>query len=338
MARHGVSTRETLNWGLLGTARINRLVIPAIRSSTRSRLAAVASRDAPRADAYAAEWKIPTPFHSYEALLASPDIDIVYVSLPNSLHADWSIRALDGGKHVLCEKPLALTTNDVQRMSEASTRAHRVLMEGFMYRHHAQSLRTQELMRAGTIGDPRVIVSAFSFLQARQPDVRLDPDLGGGCLWDVGCYPVSIGQHLAHGSPVTASGWQQLGATGVDETFAGCVTYSEGTVLQFHCGFRATYHTFLRVVGTEGVLHVERPFRPNAEECIVLIRNGTTEQIEIRGSPAFVDQVVNMEDAVLGEAPPRITIRESWTHIATLQALYRAARNGCAVTIPASVI
>jgi predicted dehydrogenase len=316
---------RTLHWALLGTARINRLVIPAIRASARSTLVAVASRDAGRAAVYAREWSIPRVFASYEELLDAADVDIVYIPLPNSLHAEWCIRAVARDKHVLCEKPLALTAADVDRVAAAASARGRTVAEGFMYRHHAQTARVRDLVEHSAIGALRLIVGGFTYPQSRAADVRLDPALGGGCLWDVGCYPVSIAQHLSGAPPVRVSGSKAMGPTGVDEVFAGAVTYANGVVCQLHAGFRAAYQTVLRLVGTEGVLEVERPFRPGPREVLHLRRGETVEDVAVEGSPGFVDEVIDMEDAALGIRPPRITLAESRLHVATLQALHRAA-------------
>jgi D-xylose 1-dehydrogenase (NADP+, D-xylono-1,5-lactone-forming) len=316
-----------LKWGLLGTARINRLLIPAIRASERSELVAVASRSEERAREYAAEWRIGDTT-SYEGLLARRDIDIVYVPLPNSLHAPWSIRAMEAGKHVLCEKPLALSVAEVDAMEEASRRHGRVITEGFMYRHHAQTARIQQLVATGAIESLRTITSAFTFMQSREADVRLDPALGGGSLWDIGCYPVSLGQLLAGAAPVEVSGLRQDGATGVDEWFAGTIRYGNGVTCQFHCGFRATHQTFLRLVGSDGVLEAHRPFRPERREHLLLTRAGTVEEIVVEGNAIFADEVEDIEDAALGIRRPRIALSESRMHVATLEALHRAAREG----------
>jgi predicted dehydrogenase len=321
-----------LKWGLLGTARINRLVIPAIRASARSELVAVASRSRERAAAYAAEWQI-AEATTYEALIARPDIDIVYVPLPNSLHAAWTIRAVEAGKHVLCEKPLALSVAEVDAIASASRRHGRVVAEGFMYRHHAQTARIVALVEGGAIGALRTITSGFTFMQHREADVRLDPALGGGSLWDVGCYPVSMAQLLAGAPPAEVSGIREDAASGVDDMFSGAIRYANGVTCQFHCGFRAAHQTFLRLVGTGGVLEAHRPFRPERREHLLLTRDGRVEEVIVDGGPIFADEVADMEDAVLGIRPPRISLGESRMHVATLDALHRAARDGRRATV-----
>lgn len=321
-----------LRWGLLGTARINRLLIPAIRASARSEIVAVASRAEARAAAYAREWDIPEST-TYDGLLARPDLDIVYLPLPNSLHAAWTIRAVESGKHVLCEKPLALSSAEVDAVAATSRRHGRIVTEGFMYRHHAQTARIQALLAAGAIGVLRTITSAFTFAQNREADVRLDPALGGGSLWDVGCYPVSIAQLLAGAAPLDVTGMRLDGQTGVDETFAGTIRYENGVISQFHCGFRATHQTFLRLVGTDGVLDAHRPFRPEPREHLLLTRGGHVDEVVVDGAAIFADEVADMEDGVLGIRAPRITLAESRMHVATVEALHHAARHGRRTTV-----
>ncbi len=319
---------SALRWGLLGTARINRLLIPAIRASARSVVAAVASRAASRAQAYAREWGIPGALGSYEALLGS-DIDILYVPLPNSLHAHWTLAALAAGKHVLCEKPLALRVDDVHAVAAAAAAHRRVVTEGFMYRHHARTQRVEELLAAGAIGELQLVAGTFSYRRSRAADVRLDPALGGGALWDVGCYPVSFAQMCAGAEPRLAIGWHHTGPTGVDEQFAGTVVYGNGVHAQVSASFSAAYSTAVRLTGTAGTLDIPRPFKPAAVDCIWIRRDGSddAEEVIVTGAAPFVDEVTDMEDAVLGVRPPRITLADSARHAAALTALYASARS-----------
>src|SRR5881628_2443089 len=194
-----------LHWGLLSTARINRALIPAIRDSARSELSAVASRTLERASEYAAEWQIPRALGSYEAMLADPAIDVVYNPLPNHLHCEWSIRALEAGKHVLCEKPLSRHTGDVEAAFATAERAGLHLTEAFMYRHNPQTKRLVELVSEGAIGELRLVRSAFSYGLYDTDKIRLRTDVEGGALMDVGCYNVS-GSRLLGGEPERAFG------------------------------------------------------------------------------------------------------------------------------------
>jgi predicted dehydrogenase len=321
-----------LRWGILGTARINRLIIAAIRASARSVVHAVASRDGDRASTYAALWSIPHAFASYDELLAA-DLDILYISLPNSLHVPWTLRAIEAGLHVLCEKPLALAPDDVQRISTVAAQRARVVTEGFMYRYHAQTERVAELISGGAVGSIQTLVGGFTYLQNRADDVRLDPSLGGGALWDVGCYPVSFGQWLAGARPASVIAAQRVGPTMVDEHFAGTVMYANDVILHFNAGFRAVYDTLMRVIGTEGVLEIQRPYRPDTHSEIIVRRADAIERIDIAGNAPFVDQIIDMEDAVIDGRPGRVTLEESRVLAATLVALHDAAKERRAIDV-----
>lgn len=324
---------RVLNWALLSTARINRAVIPAIRASARSRLAAVASRDGERAEAYAAEKGIPRAYASYEALLADPEIDIIYNSLPNRMHAAWSIKALEAGKHVLCEKPLATSVQEVEAMIEAGRRTGRVLAEGFMYRHHAQTPKVQELCAQGRLGRIQLIRGAFTYTLRREADVRFNRDLGGGSIWDVGCYPIGYARMLAGEEPVEVHGWRTLGEAGADVTFVGEMRFPNGIAAQFDCGFRAPSRSFMEIVGTEGVLYVPTPFKPARRESISLQRENLTETIVIEGGELYSGEVEDMEGAILDGKPPRISLADSRGNVATIVALIESAASGRAVRI-----
>lgn len=321
-----------LRWGLLGTARINRALIPALRASDRNELWAVGSRSLASAEAYAREWGIPRAFGSYEALLADPAIDVVYLPLPNSLHAEWTVKAARAGKHVLCEKPLALSVEEVDAVAAAGRAAGVVVAEGFMYRHHPQTWRVKELVDSGAIGTPRLVRGSFTFDLSREGDVRLVPTLGGGSLWDVGCYPVSYARYLLAAEPVEAFGWQATGPTGIDESFAGQLRFGDGAVAQFDCGFRAAFRTHLEVVGREGTITVPRPFKPTPSETVLLTRGDATESIPVEGPPElYLGEVEDMADAVLRGKPPAVSLADSRANVAALVALYRSAREGCVV-------
>src|SRR5438034_10550956 len=182
---------EPVKWGIVSTAHINRAVIPPAQESPKVELVAVASRDQARADAYAREWRIERAYGSYEALLENADIEAVYISLPNSLHVPWSIRALEAGKHVLCEKPLARTAAEAEEAFDAADRAGRLLMEAFMWRHNPQTKRLAELVAEGAVGELRLVRAAFSYSLYDFDNIRLRTDVEGGALMDVGCYCVS---------------------------------------------------------------------------------------------------------------------------------------------------
>jgi D-xylose 1-dehydrogenase (NADP+, D-xylono-1,5-lactone-forming) len=327
------STRSRLRWGLLGTARINRSLIPAIRAGERSELAAVASRDASRADAYAREWEIPRAFDSYEALVADPDIDVVYIPLPNHLHVEWTVAAARAGKHVLCEKPIALGPAGVDRIAEAARAGKVAVAEAFMYRHQAQTDRVMALIAEGAIGRLRFLRGTFSFPLTREGDVRLTPEWGGGALWDVGCYPVTYAMLVAGGPPVVVSGRAEHGPTGIDVTFAGVLEFADGMLGAFDCGFKSVFRTSMEIVGTDGVLHIGNPFKPGPRETIHFHRDGVETPIAIEGAALYSGEIADIERAALDGQPCRVSLAQSRASVATLCALYESARAGRQVRV-----
>lgn len=315
-----------VRWGLLGTARINRRLVPAIRATRRSVLAAVASRNRARAEAYASEWQVPTAHGSYDALLRDPAVDAIYIPLPNALHVEWTLRALDAGKHVLCEKPLALSPHDVDRIA-AMARAHgRVVAEALMYRHEPLFAQMAELVRNDAIGEVRVINTGFTFEQSGEGDIRLNPALGGGSLWDVGCYPVSAAIGLLDQTPVEAFGWATRSGAGVDQAFSGLLRFATGAVATIHSSFRAAYHTWFDVHGAGGSMRIAHPFRPELREEIIVVRGDQVETVPVDGSSLlFVRQVEDFVAAVLDGRPQAVALSDSRRIAASLAALYRSA-------------
>jgi xylose dehydrogenase (NAD/NADP) len=322
-----------LRWGLLSTARINRLIIPAIKASLRSEVAAVASRTLPRAEAYAAEWTIPRALGSYEALAEDPDIDVIYIGLPNSLHAEWTVRCLEAGKHVLCEKPLALSVEDVDRIQAAATRAARVATEAFMYRHQPLTLAAEAVVKSGRLGVVHGFKGAFTFPLTREGYVRLDPALGGGSLWDVGCYPVSYSCFLAGDAPVEAVGWQHASAAGVDLEFAGMMRFADGSVAQFDSGFAGPFRAEMEVVGSAAVLQIKRPFRTDGLSRLLLTVGDDTESLPFDQEPPFAGEIADMESVAFDGRQARISLPESRRTAAAILALYESARNGRSVRL-----
>ncbi|MEZ5283601.1 MAG: Gfo/Idh/MocA family oxidoreductase [Vicinamibacterales bacterium] len=315
-----------VGWGLLGTARINRHLIPAMRAAARSEVRAVASRTAEGAARFAQEWEVPVPVDGYDALLARDDVDAVYIPLPNSLHAEWTLAALAAGKHVLCEKPLVTDPAAVQRIADAASSAGRVVAEGFMYRHEPLTARVVDLVANGAVGAVRAISSGFTYARSRPHDVRLSPDLGGGALLDVGCYPVSYACLLASADAVSAAGTARM-AGGIDEELAGVLRFPGDRLATVYAGFRAAYHTWLDVLGSEGWLRVPSPFKPGPMEVLTLERLGESRTIEVPGSARlFQRQVEHFVAAVLDGAPPVVTLAESARVAWALDALAVAAR------------
>jgi xylose dehydrogenase (NAD/NADP) len=323
----------TLGWGLLSTARINRRLIPAIRAAKRAELRAVASRSQVRAQAYAAGWNIPRAHGSYEALLADPDIDVIYVSLPNSLHAEWTVWAARAGKHVLCEKPLALSPSECDQIIAAAEAAGVVVAEAVMYLHHPLLHKVRQLVREEAVGQIRLVRGAFSFFLDRPDDVRWKPELGGGSLWDIGSYPVSFIRWIA-GEPQEVFGWQTLSDTGVDATFAGLLHYHNGVLGVFDCGFCQHFRVQAEIVGTAGSLIVERPYSISSESRIRLQQGLEETEIGLPEADAYQCEVEAMTAAILNGAPLPVPLESSRANIATLNTLYESARQGRPQPVP----
>lgn len=317
-----------LRWGLLSTARINRALIPPLRASKRNTLSAVASRSLEKAQLYAREHKIPRALGSYEALLEDPEIDVIYISLPNHLHTKWAIRAVQAGKHVLCEKPLALTTIEVDAMTEAATDAGKIIAEAFMYRHHPQMLKIQEMVASGKIGPVRLVKGAFSFNLTRTQDVRLDPAMGGGSLWDVGCYPLSFARTILNAEPEEVLGWQTTGPSGIDELFVAQLRFPNQIYVQFDSSFRLPFRAYMEIIGENGSIYVPTPFKPGKAENIRFNRaDGFSVSLRMPGSPLYRGEVDDMADAILLGKAPRISLADSRGNVAAIRALYESARN-----------
>lgn len=316
-----------LRWGLLGTARINRALIPVLRSADRHSLETVASRTLDRARSYAAEWGIPRPTGSYEALLADPNVDAIYISLPNSLHVEWTIRALEAGKHVLCEKPLALTADDVDRVAEAARRTGKIAAEAFMYRSHPLTAAAAAVVREGRVGALRLIRGAFTFPLTREPDIRMDAALGGGSLWDVGCYPVSYSCFLMGDAPLSVVGWQELSSSGIDLAFTGMMRFDNGVVALFDSGFRAAFRAEMEIVGTEGTLRVDRAFKGGPDSLLTLTRDEETVPVPFDPDASYTGEIDDFAAAALDGRPQRVSLAESRRTIEVIQALYQSAVN-----------
>jgi predicted dehydrogenase len=321
---------KPVSWGIVSTAHINRNVIPPAQRSEKCDLVAVASRDAARAEEYARQWGIERPYGSYEALLEDPDVEAVYISLPNSLHCEWSIRALEAGKHVLCEKPLSRRPAEVEAAFDAADRAGCLLMEAFMWRHHPQTRKLTELIDDGAVGRPRVIRSAFSFtIEDPRTNVRLLSKLDGGALMDVGCYCVSASRLLA-GEPRHAAGAQVLGPSGVDMLFAGVMLLDNGVAAHFDSGFVLPSRDELEVIGEEGSLFLDDPWHAH-EPVIEIRRDGAIERVETERANSYQLELENLSEAIRGEGEPLLGRADAVANARALEALYASAESGLPV-------
>lgn len=320
---------DIVRWGLLSTANINRRVIPAIRASKRGELVAVASRSKDKAADYADKWEIPRSFGGYDQMLKSATIDAVYISLPNHLHAKWSVAALESGKHVLCEKPLALSLDEVDDMASAAKRSGRNLAEAFMYRHHPQTKIVGDWIQSGRLGEVTYFQGVFNFTGMDVDNVRLVPEWGGGALWDVGVYPMSFAQYVMGGAPEWVVGDQQIGDSGVDMVFSGQLHYGGGRMAHISCAFKTPFHTFVQILGTEGTLTIERPFVQLSGDPHLYFKkpDGSREPVSVPSKELYIGEIEDMNAAVLDGSPNYLSLAESRDHVRTILALYESARN-----------
>ena len=288
-----------VKWGIVSTALINEKVIPGAHASDKVELIAVASRDQARADVYAQTWEIPRAYGSYEALLEDPDVEAVYISLPNNLHVQWSMKAIEAGKHVLCEKPFTRHATEVEAAFDAADRAGLMLSEAFMYRHNPQTKRLVELVGEGAIGELRLVRSTFSFPLYDQDNIRLRTDADGGALMDVGCYCVS-GSRLLAGEPEAVHGEAWVGPSGTDWTFAGVLHFPRNVLATFDCGTAMPHRDELEAIGSDGSLFLDDPWHC-VNPGIDLRRDGTVERIAVEKKDSYRLELENVSDAIRGE-------------------------------------
>ena len=316
--------------GILSTARINRLLLAGAGRTDRVEVTAVASRERSRAESYAREHGIERAYTSYEELLEDRSLDAVYIPLPNSMHVDWSVRALEAGKHVLCEKPLSRRPDDVERAFDAADRAGRILAEAFMFRHNPQTARLVALVEDGAVGRLRLVRAAFSFTIVGEANIRLAAELDGGALMDVGSYCVS-GARLLAGEPEEVFG-ASVEERGVDTVFAGTLVFPGELFAQFDCGFRLPLRDELEVVGSDGSIFLDDPWHCR-RPVIEVRREGGVEEIALQPVDSYRLELENLADAIEGRAEPLLGRDDALGQARAIDALYRSAATGQPVTL-----
>jgi D-xylose 1-dehydrogenase (NADP+, D-xylono-1,5-lactone-forming) len=320
-----------VTWGIVSTADINRKVIPGAHASDKVDLVAVASRELARAETYAREWEIPRAYGSYEELFADPEIEAVYISLPNTMHAEWSIKALDAGKHVLCEKPFSRHPDEVEASFDAAERNGRLLSEAFMYRHNPQTAALAELVRDGAIGELRLIRSTFSYGLYDEENIRLRTDVEGGALMDVGCYNVS-GSRLLGGEPERVWGEAWYGPSGTDWVFTGTLRFPGDVIATFDCGTALPERDELEAVGSEGSLFLDDPWHCNVP-VIEVRSDGEVDRIELDPVDSYRLELENVSDAIRGEAELLLGREDAVVQAKALEALHRSATSVAPVSL-----
>ena len=326
---------KKLRWGVLGWARIATAeVIPAIGRSSNCRLQAVASRDAAKLEACRKQYPEVTTHLGYAKLLEDPEVDAVYNPLPNSQHCEWTIRAAERGKHILCEKPMGLDAAECRRMIDACVANRVVLMEAFMYRYSDRTRQVLEVIRSGALGEIRFIAASFRFHLANPASIKLKPDLGGGCLYDVGCYPVNFvgmvadaagGGGPASAKPVSVAA-ECVREGGVDMIFSAVLRYPSGLVASINSGFNSQRRVFSEIVGAKGLLEVPETFFGLSGALTLTTEAGVTA-VPVEESDRYRLEVEDFADAVFAGRPPLFPLSETMRNAEVIDRLFAAANN-----------
>ena len=314
-----------VRWGLLGTGNITRKLLRGAAATSTADIVAVGSRDQERATAFAATNAIPRALSSYEALLADPEVDAVYISLPNGLHHPWTMHALAAGKHVLCEKPYSRHPNEVDEAFDAADAAGLVLSEAFMWRHHPQVALLRSIV--AELGPIELIRATFSFVLDAPANVRLRADLDGGSLMDVGCYCVSGARLIAGEEPSEVLGIASVDETGVDLRFSGILRFPSGPIAEFSSGFTSN-HRGLEVVGRDGSVLATDPWQSSPA---TIWRDGV--QTVLEPADPYTLELEDLAAAIRGERPPLLGRADALGQAKTIDALYRSAESGQVITL-----
>ncbi len=333
-----METRK-IRWGVLGYARIAReTVIPAILRAANAEFTAIASREPSKLAECQARYPVAKTCVGYEALLADPEVDAIYIPLPNSLHRAWTIQAAARGKHVLCEKPLGLTAADVRDMIAAAAGRGVLLMEAFMYRYTERTRLVREIVRAGTLGEIKHISSTFRFLLNNPASIKLQPALGGGALYDIGCYPLNFigmiadlslggsngGGAAKHVQPVAVTATADR-VGGIDMNLSALLRYANGMTASAHCGFNAHKRVVAEIIGTKAVLEIPDTFFDNAGSLALTIGEDRAE-IAVGASDRYRSEIEDFSDAILQGRRPQFPLEESLRNAEVLDRVLAASR------------
>ncbi|MDR9854647.1 Gfo/Idh/MocA family oxidoreductase [Paenibacillus sp. VCA1] len=319
---------KKLKWGILGCAGIAKgSVIPGVQNSSLNEVYAIASRELDKAKKTAEERNIPVAYGSYKELLQDPSIDVVYIPLPNHLHKEWTIRAAQAGKHILCEKPLALNEAEATEMAEAAAEAGVYLSEAFMYRYHPRYDMIRDLISSGAIGEIRGIRGAFTFNNAGDiNNVRYKKEWGGGSIYDVGCYPIHAARMLLGKEPVAATVNAFFSAEhgDVDMMASGLIEFDGSVALTFDCGMWAAFRNPLEILGTDGIIELPSAFV--GSDNFYLIANGERKEIEVPNVNAYSLQADHLAHAIIHRSPLRFEPADAIHNMRVIDACLRSAR------------
>lgn len=329
----------TIQWGILGTANIARAaLIPAMRNAANSVPIAVGSRESSRAKEFARENDLPVWYGSYEELLANPELDAIYIALPNSLHKEWSIKAAQAGKHILCEKPLALNAQECTEM-EGAAKANGVrLMEAFMYRFHPRTEQVKRMIDSGRIGRLSAIDAAFTFRLTKKENIRFSSQLGGGALMDVGCYCVNVIRTMTAQEPNLVTAFKVTGESGVDLRLTGNMLLPKGVIAHFDCSLVDERREHYTIAGENGYLYVDQAFLPGIEASRIYEVCGRDHKVvhEVKGEDEYQLMVEHFSTAVIEGTSFRYGASEAAANMRVLNALVESARKDGIAVAPKS--
>jgi len=334
-----------VRWGILGTGNIARQFAAGVRSSRRGQFAAVASRSGGAAQTFAAEFGIPAAVEGYDRLIAAPDVDAVYVSLPNTLHHPWTIAALRAGKHVLCEKPIGANAREAEEMFDAAERAGRMLVEAFMYRSHPQTLEIMSAVKRGDIGELRLIRTSFCFCSTKiAGNIRFNSELAGGSLMDIGCYCINFSRLFAGCEPESVHAIGRIHSSGVDESAAGTLRFPNGVLASFTSGMRLHADNTAYLCGTEGYIEIPWAWKPPADGATYVVTRSIPPRQDVAPSalpsrtsgsaprdvrrlpatgPLYAIEADDFAATVLDGQPPRLDRRDTVGNMRVLDEMRR---------------
>jgi len=325
---HSSETR----WGILGTARIGRQLIRGIGRSGNSCVHAVASRERTRALEMAKECGVPRFFGSYEDMIESGEVDVIYNPLPNGLHSEWTIKALEAGLPVLCEKPFTVNAAEARAVAETSERTGCLVAEAFMYRYHPLYDKVLEMIHHGDIGEIVTLRSVFAFQLTDMNDIRKSTALAGGALMDVGCYCVNFSRRIAESEPLRVSAIERR--TSVDDTLVGQMEFPNGILAEFKCSIESYPRSFAEIVGTEGIITIETPWVPGERNSEFILRKGDKQEtVTVAGCDCYQAEVEDFVDAYRNQRDVRWPIDDAVANMEVIDALYESARKGTAIPL-----
>jgi predicted dehydrogenase len=327
---------QKVRWGVLGcsSTAIGK-VIPAVQSSANVEVIAISSRNMEKAKENARVLGIKSAYGSYEELLADPDVDAVYIPLPNSLHCDWTVRAAKTGKQVLCEKPAAMSPEECEQMMKACQKNQVFFMEGFMYRFHPQHQRVKEIIGSGVIGTVKLMRASFSFpMAARHSKIRLSKELGGGALMDVGCYCINACRFILDAEPIRVFASAEMSPDGqVDTLLVATLEFPENVKGVIDCGLTMTRRHAYEVVGTEGKIDVPAAFVPTEETSITITKEGMKQEERFEAINQYRLEFEHFSECIIQRRSPRFLLQDALSNSKVIVALRRSMNDGKPVSL-----